>query len=739
MPDPILCCAADAQGVATLTLSAAPLNTLGLALRVALADALDTLAADPAVRAVILTGAGRAFCGGGEIHEFGTPAMTWQPTPPQLCDRLEGFAKPIVAALHGSALGGGLELALACHGRVALADAQVGLPEIHLGLLPGAGGTQRLPRLIGVPEALNLMLQGKVQAAAKLAQSGLFDAVIHTEARAPSGTQAGADAAALGTDASAEAQAALLAAAHALALKLADAQAAGQKLPRTGERRATLDNAAGFFAAARAPAQARQPGQPAPLKLIDAVEAACTQPLKKGLAVEAAGFLHLVHGEHSAGLRHAFFAEKAAARGAHSAGAAAPVPRRIEQAAVVGGGTMGSGIAICLVSAGLPVVLLEQTPEALARGLATVRKHFEGAAAKGRMSLDAAEQHINRVRGTLADADLAQADLLIEAVFEDLGVKESVFRRLDAVAKPGALLASNTSTLDLDAIARFTRRPADVLGLHFFSPAQVMPLLEVVQGGATSPEVLATAMALAKRIGKVGVVSRVCDGFIGNRMIEPYLRQAGFLLDEGALPAQVDAAMERWGMAMGPFRMQDLAGHDVGAFIRERRLRDHPALTFSRTADAVFKLGRLGQKNGLGWYDHLPGEKRPRPSTEVNALIEAESAALGLARRQISDEEVQERLLLALINEGAKLLEEGIARRASDIDVVYLHGYGFARWRGGPMFQADQIGLPGVLQAMRRHARGPAYQKAAQFWAPAPLLVRLAAEGKTLADFLPSA
>jgi len=699
-----------------------PLNTLGLPLRLALADALDALAADPAVRAVVLTGAGRAFCGGGEIGEFGSPAMTHQPTPPQLCNRLENFAKPVVAALHGSALGGGLELALACHGRVALADTQVGLPEIHLGLLPGAGGTQRLPRLIGVAPALNLILQGKVQPAGALADSGLFDTVVNPAA-----------------DAALAPQAALMAAAHARALQLAEQQAAGQPLPRTGARRAELPNAAAFFAVARATAQARQPGQPAPLKVIDAVQAACTQPIQAGLALEADSFVQLVHSEASAGLRHAFFAERAAARGAATGSGPAPTPRRIAQTAVIGGGTMGSGIAICLAAAGLPVVMLEQTPEALARGLSAVRQHFEGAAAKGRLSLDAAAAHIARVQGTLADADLTQADLIIEAVFEDLAVKEAVFRRLDAVAKPGALLASNTSTLDLDVIARFTSRPQDVLGLHFFSPAQLMPLLEVVQGAATAPEVLATAMQLAQRIGKTGVVSRVCDGFIGNRMIEPYLRQAGFLLDEGALPAQVDAAIERWGMAMGPLRMSDLAGHDVGAFIRERRLREHPELTFSRTADAVFKLGRLGQKNGKGWYDHLPGQKRPSPSAEVHALIEAESAALGLTRRAISDEEIQERLLLALINEGAKLLDEGIARRASDIDVVYLHGYGFARWRGGPMFQADRIGLPGVLQRMRHYARGPAYQNAQAFWTPAPLLVRLVAEGRALADFVPMA
>ncbi|NDY91236.1 3-hydroxyacyl-CoA dehydrogenase NAD-binding domain-containing protein [Ideonella livida] len=705
----VLLDAPNAQGVAVLRLNSPPLNTLGLPLRVALADALDAAAADPAIRALVLTGAhAKAFCGGGEIGEFGQPAMTWAPTPPDLCNRLEHFAKPVVAALQGLALGGGLELALACHGRVAEGACTVGLPEIHLGLLPGAGGTQRLPRLVAADLALNLILQGKTQPARALAESGLFNTVTEGDP---------------------------LPAATTLAAQLADALAAGQPLPRTGARRPALANAAGFFAAARGAAQGR-PANAAALKVIDLVEAAVTQPLAKGLAQEAEAFVQLVHGEASAGLRHAFFAEKAVAK---LPGLDPATPTRpVERTAVVGAGTMGCGIAICLLQAGLSVTVLEQTPEALARGLANIRAHFDGAVAKGRLKPEQAAAHLARLHGTTADADLADADLLIEAVFEDWAVKEAVFRRLDAVAKPGALLASNTSTLDLNRVAAFTQRPQDVLGLHFFSPAQLMPLLEIIECQHTAPDALATALALAKRIGKVGVVSRVCDGFIGNRMLEPYLRQAGFLLDEGATPAQVDGAMERWGMAMGPFRMSDLAGHDVGAFIRRRRQAEHPDLTFSRTADLVFEAGRLGQKNGKGWYDHVPGEKRPRPSAEVQQLIEAESTRLGLTRRAIADDEIVERLLLALVNEGAKLLAEGIARRGADIDVVYLHGYGFARWRGGPMWQAERLGLPGVLQAMRRHARGPAYQNATAFWTPAPLLVQLAESGAPLTAYTPS-
>ncbi len=691
----------DAQGIAVLTLNSPPLNTLALPLRVALADALDEVERDPQVRAVILTGAGRGFCGGGEIREFGTPAMGHQPTPPQLCLRLENLDKPVVAALHGVALGGGLELAMACHARVAVADTQVGLPESQLGLLPGAGGTQRLPRLIAPDVALQWILQGRAHPAGTARDTGLFDAVVeHPDALLPE--------------------------ARAVALRLAEKPAP----IRTSDRAAHLPNAPAFFAAARA--AVKPPGQLAPLRCIDAVEAACTRPFAEGLAVEEKAFVELVHSEASAGLRHAFFAERAAA---HIEPLPEGVrPRTIERAAVIGGGTMGCGIAICLLTAGLPVVLREQDDAALQRALGTVRSHFEGAVAKGRMKPEQAVAYQNALTGTLDDTALADADVLIEAVFEDMAVKENVFRRLDAVARPGALLASNTSTLDLDRIAAFTRRPQDVVGLHFFSPAQVMPLLEVVKGRATSPEVLAAAMTLAKRIRKTGVVSGVCDGFIGNRMLEPYLRQAGFLLDEGALPQQVDRAMEAWGMAMGPFRMSDLAGHDVGAFIRRRRQAEHPELTFSRTAERVFESGRLGQKNGKGWYDHLPGEKRPRPSAEVQALIEDESARLGLTRRAISDEEIVSRLLLALVNEGAQVLDEGIAFQASDIDVVYLAGYGFPRWRGGPMFQADRMGLPGVLQAMRRWSHGPAYQDPGRFWRPAPLLERLAAQGRTLAS-----
>jgi len=401
--------------------------------------------------------------------------------------------------------------------------------------------------------------------------------------------------------------------------------------------------------------------------------------------------------------------------------------REIRTAAVVGAGTMGGGIAMNFANAGIPVTILETKGEALDKGLATIRKNYENTAKKGKLAPEKAEQRIGLIRGTLDYADIAQADIVIEAVFEDMGVKETVFRQLDATMKPGAILASNTSTLDLDRIAAFTSRPQDVIGLHFFSPANVMKLLEIVRGRETGKDVLATALALSKKIRKTGVVSGVCDGFIGNRMVEQYIRQAGFLLDEGALPQQVDRAIERFGFAMGPFRMGDLAGNDIGWYIRKRRYVEMPEVKYSRTADLLCEQGRFGQKTGAGWYDYQAGDRTPHPSPLVDDMIVGHSQELGIERRAISDEEIVERLVYALVNEGAKILEEGIALRASDIDMVYLSGYGFPLFRGGPMFYADTVGLPQVLAAIEKYARG--YEGDA--WTPAPLLVRLAGEGKS--------
>jgi 3-hydroxyacyl-CoA dehydrogenase len=427
----------------------------------------------------------------------------------------------------------------------------------------------------------------------------------------------------------------------------------------------------------------------------------------------------------SKALRHAFFAERAAAK-VPDLPADTPT-RAIASAAVVGAGTMGAGIAMNFANAGIPVTLLETGQEALDKGLATIRKNYESTLKKGKLTQDGLDRRMALVKGTLDDAGIAQADIVIEAVFEDLGVKEAVFRRLDAIMKPGAILASNTSTLNLDRIAAFTARPQDVIGLHFFSPANVMKLLEIVRGAATAKDVLASALALSKKLKKTGVVAGVCDGFIGNRMVEQYVRQAGFLLDEGALPQQVDRAAEAFGFAMGPFRMGDLAGNDIGWAIRKRRRVETPEVVYSKTADLLCEAGRFGQKSGAGWYDYVAGDRSPHPSAAVDEMIVAHSAALGIARRTVTDEEIVERLVYALVNEGARILEEGIALRASDIDMVYLSGYGFPLHRGGPMFYADTVGLPRVLAAIEGYARG--YQGEA--WTPAPLLVRLAGEGKT--------
>jgi 3-hydroxyacyl-CoA dehydrogenase len=691
------------EGVAVITLDHPPVNALALALRRRLADGLYAALADPAVRAVVIAGAGRGFCGGGDITEFDLPTADQAPAPMALFAQVEGSHKPVVAALHGMALGGGLELAMACHARVANAQTQVGLPEVHLGLVPGAGGTQRLPRLVGLELALNLIVQGQTLPAHRLRDSGLFDVVTEGDA---------------------------VSEAIAFARRLAAEMAAGGSLRRTGELAVQMPNAQAFLAFARAGIKAQARGLPAPPACVDCVEAAATLPFQEGLNKEFETFLRLRSSPQSAGLRHAFLAERAAAQIRNLPGGTKARP--VDHAAVIGAGTMGAGIAVTLANAGITVTLIEREQGALDRGLATIRQTWEGMLKKGRLTAAQLDERLGRVRGALTYDGLSEVDLAIEAVFEDIDIKRAVFEQLDRVLRPGAVLASNTSMLDLDRIASFTKRPHDVVGLHFFSPAHVMKLLEVVRGKQTAPDVIATAMALARRIGKTAVVSGVCDGFIGNRMLEPYMQQAGLLLDEGALPQQVDGAMERWGMAMGPFRVNDLAGNDLGAKIRQRRVAEHPSVVYSRSFTTIVEMGRYGQKVGRGWYDYRPGERAPVPNAEVNAAIEAESKRLGITRRNISDEEIVDRLLLALANEGARILAEGIAQRSSDIDVVYTAGYGFPRWRGGPMFAAELRGLTNVLATMQRFAHGPAYQQAEAFWQPAPLLIQLTQSGQTL-------
>jgi len=680
--------------VAVITLANPPVNGLGLSTRKGIVDGVNKALNDAAVKAIVITGAGKAFSGGADIKEFNTPAATAEPALNTVIRVIENSEKPVIAAIHSVAMGGGLELALGCHYRVAVPGAQIALPEVKLGILPGAGGTQRLPRVVGLEMALNMIVSGTPVPSEKLAKTKLFDQMIDGD---------------------------LMQGAIAFANKVADVR----PLPKVRDIKIDYPNYEGFLQFSRNTVKAVAGPYPAPLKCVEAVAAAVSKKFDEGMKIERELFMELVQTTESKALRHAFFAERAASK---IPDVPADTPQReIRSAAVIGAGTMGGGIAMNFANAGIPVKILEMKQEALDKGLATIRKNYENTMKKGKLTQEKFDQRIGLISGTLSYDDIAQADIVVEAVFEDMAVKETVFKKLDEVMKQGAILASNTSTLDLDKIASFTKRPQDVIGLHFFSPANVMRLLEIVRGAKTGKDVLATSMALSKKIKKVGVVSGVCDGFIGNRMIEQYSRQAGFLLEEGCTPEQVDKAIEKLGFAMGPFRMGDLAGNDIGWYIRKRRYVEKPEVTYSKTADLLCEMGRFGQKTSAGWYDYKPGDRKPYPSQLVNDMIVKHSADIGVERRKISDEEIVERLVFALVNEGARILEEGIAMRASDIDMVYLTGYGFPVYRGGPMFYADTVGLPNVVMAMQKYAKG----RHGDAWTPAPLLARLAAEGKT--------
>ena len=685
--------------VAVITLDNPPVNGLGYDTRVQVAQGVDRALADAAVVGIVLTGAGRAFSGGADIREFGSPKAVAEPNLLSLIRLLEDATKPVVAAIHSVCMGGGLELALGAHYRVAAPGTSIALPEVKIGLIPGAGGTQRLPRVLGVETALNMIVSGepvKSELLAALPGQRLID-------RLATGN--------------------LLDEACAFAVEMAGVR----PLPRVRDLPCTHPNADAYFQFARNTVKAMAKNFPAPVKCVDAVESAVKRGFEAGMVYERETFLALMLTPECKALRHAFFGERAASK-------IPDVPedtpsRTVAKVAVIGAGTMGGGISMNFLNAGIPVTILETKQEALDRGLATIRRNYEAQVKKGKLSAEKCEQRMALLTPTLDYAAVADADLIIEAVFEEMGVKEAVFRRLDQVAKPGAILATNTSTLDVDRIAAFTQRPQDVVGMHFFSPANVMKLLEVVRGAKTAPDVLATVMGVARKIRKTAVVSGVCDGFIGNRMIEQYSRQAGFLLEEGCTPAQVDRAIEKFGFAMGPFRMGDLAGNDIGWAIRKRRYVEKPHLRYSKTADLLCEKGRYGQKTGAGWYDYRPGKRDAIPSAEVEEMIAAHRRELGITPRRISDEEIVHRLVYSLVNEAAHILEEGIASKASDIDMVYLTGYGFPLWRGGPLCYADQQGLFNVVQAMKRFAANP--HDDAAFWQPAPRLARLAAEGRT--------
>jgi len=686
--------------VAVLTLDNPPVNGLSFATRQGVAAGLERAQADAAVNAVVITGAGKAFSGGADIKEFDSPKALAEPNLRTLISMLEDCSKPVVAAIHSVCMGGGLELALGCHYRVSAPGANVALPEVKLGLVPGAGGTQRLPRVLGVETALNMIVTGdsiKSETLAALPGQNLFDRIIEGE---------------------------LLAGAIAFALERADLR----PLPQVRQLKATHPNADAYFQFARNTVKSMFKNFPAPARCIDCVEQAVKAPrIEDGCLYERSAFISLIGTPESKALRHAFFGERAASK-------IADVPdntplRVIKAVAVIGAGTMGGGISMNFLNAGIPVTILESNQEALERGLATIRKNYEVQVKKGKLGADKYQARMALLTPTLAYDDIKDADLVIEAVFEEMGVKEKIFKTLDQVMKPGAILASNTSTLDLNQIASFTKRPQDVIGMHFFSPANVMKLLEVVRGAKTAGDVLATTIALAKKIKKTAVVSGVCDGFIGNRMLDQYFRQAGFLVDEGATPQQVDIAMERFGFAMGPFRVSDMAGNDISWAIRKRHAIEKPELRNSKIGDLICELGRFGQKSGAGWYDYAPGKRDPMPSRLVADLITRDRAERAIVSRKISDNEIVHRLVYALVNEGARLLEEGIAARASDIDIVYLTGYGFPLWRGGPMCYADQQGLYNVVRAMQEFAANP--NDDASFWRPATLLARLAANGKS--------
>lgn len=682
--------------VALIVMDSPPVNALGLALRRELLAALDAVMADDAVKAVILQGAGKGFSGGADIAEFGSPAALAEPNLRTIIDVVEHAPKPVIAAINGVCMGGGLELALGCHCRVGHAGAKIALPEVKLGILPGAGGTQRLPRLIGVEAALNMIVSGATLSGEDLKESGLFDGFTEGD---------------------------VTEAAKSLARELI---AQGKMPKRARDVRISYPHADAFLQFARNNVKAAARNYPAPLQCVEAVAAAVKSGFDQGCATESEIFRNLIETPEARALRHGFFAERAAEKvsGLESDVALRPV----EKVAVIGAGTMGSGIAMCFANAGIPVLLLETSGEALEAGMQRIRSTYGASMKRGSMTAETVDKRMALFTPVLSYEEIASADLVIEAVFEEMGVKEKVFARLGEVMKPGAILATNTSTLDVDRIARASNRPADVVGMHFFSPANVMRLLEVVRGEATADDVLATVMAVARKIRKTAVVSGVCDGFIGNRMLNEYLRQAFDMVEEGASPYRIDKVIEAWGMAMGPFRMLDLAGNDVHWAVRKRQVSENPDIRFSPVADIVCNLGRFGQKTGKGWYAYEGGKRQAQPDPEIEELIDAYRGENSIEPRTVGDREIVERLIYALADEGARILDEGIAQRASDIDVVYLAGYGFPAFRGGPMFHADEAGLFKVARSLDRYA---AEDGSGMRRRPAPLLMKLAAAGQT--------
>ena len=689
------------SNVAVLWMQNPPVNALSKAVRVGLISALQQALADDSVKVIVISSKQNLFSGGADISEFS--GGDFEPPLPAVLELIENANKPIVAVLNGPAFGGGLEVALSCHYRVTFAANKVGLPEVNLGILPGAGGTQRLPRLAGVAQALDMIVSGRPVAAKKLA--GVFDLVVE------------------------QAENLLKEAMAFCAALISD----GAAVKRTCD--ITIDPStapAELFAQYRQGIAKQARGFFAPERCIQAVEAAVSLPFDAGLVREGELFMQCMASKEARAQQHFFFAERAASH-VKDYDKSTPV-RDIQKVGIIGAGTMGGGIAMNFANAGIPVTLLELKQEALDKGLALIRKNYENSAMKGKLTVAQVEERMSLLGGSTSYSDLADVDLVIEAVFEKMSVKQEVFKSLDAVCKPGAILASNTSTLDLNEIAAATKRPQDVIGLHFFSPANVMKLLEVVKGEKTSADVIKTTMMMAKKINKVAVLVGVCFGFVGNRMIECYGREANRLMLEGASPEHVDKIIYDFGMPMGPFTMGDMAGQDIGYFVRQSRqefIKHDPS--YCIIADKLVEQGRVGLKVGKGAYLYAEGSRTPIPDPAVAEIAKQEADRLGIKQRKISEQEILERIIFPLINEGALILEEGIAAKSSDIDVIYVYGYGFPVYRGGPMQYADEIGLKTVYDAMCKY-RDELGEYGGHWFQPAPLLKKLAEQGKRFSD-----
>ncbi|HEX7928921.1 MAG TPA: 3-hydroxyacyl-CoA dehydrogenase NAD-binding domain-containing protein [bacterium] len=681
--------------VGVITIDSPPVNALSHAVRQGLADAVTQAAGDGAAKALLLICAGRTFSAGADIKEFGKPPQA--PVLWDILEKLDGSAKPVVAAIHGTAFGGGLEVALACHYRCAVPEAKFGLPEVKLGLLPGAGGTQALPRLIGVEPAVRMITSGDPIEAAEAKQLGLCDQVISGD---------------------------LAKGALAYAERLVKEGKGARRIRDLNDKIKSVP--AGLFEGLRKDLLKRSRGNEAPIRCLDAVEAATKLPWADGIKRERELFVQAVTSQQSAALRYVFFAEREVAKIPDIGKEIAP--RKIAKAAVLGAGTMGGGIAMNFANAGIPVLMVDTTKDLVDKGMGIIRKNYAATVAKGRLSQAEMDDRMSRIQGTVEFDAVRETDLVIEAVFEEMGLKKEIFGRLDKVCRPGTVLATNTSTLDVNEIASATSRPQDVVGMHFFSPANVMRLVEVVRGKQSSKEAVATAMAVSKELDKVGVLVGVCYGFVGNRMLHQYTREANYLLEEGALPQQVDKVITDFGLPMGPFQMGDLAGIDVGWRVRKGRKAAGtlgPERYAYTVSDTLAEQGRFGQKTSAGWYKYEAGNRTPVPDPAVEALILEASKTANITRRKISNEEILARCIYPMINEGAKILDEGIALRALDIDVIWINGYGFPAHRGGPMFYADSVGPKAVYDAVAKNQ-----QQFGDHWKPSPLLKRLADEGK---------